>query len=81
MVKVMLWGSLKSAAEGKAEIHVDASNVRQMLNAVGKAYPGLAPAIERGISVSIDGQMLREGGFEPVSDDSEIYIFPKLEGG
>ncbi|MGI9370985.1 MAG: MoaD/ThiS family protein [Hyphomicrobiales bacterium] len=81
MVKVMLWGSLKAAAGGNTEVHVEASNIRQMLNAVAEAHPGLEQVIEQGISVSIDGQMHREGGFEPVTEESEIYLFPKLEGG
>ena len=81
MVKVMLWGSLKPAAEGKTEIHVEASNVKQMLDAIGKAHPGLAPVLERGVSVAIDGQMHRVAGYEPLREDSEVYIFPRLEGG
>jgi molybdopterin synthase sulfur carrier subunit len=81
MVKVMLWGSLKPAAEGKTEIYVEASNVQQMLDAVGRAYPGLAPVLDRGVSVAIDGQMHRDGGFLALEEDSEVYIFPRLEGG
>lgn len=81
MVKVMLWGSLKTTAGGQSEIEVEASNVHQMLKKLAEIYPGLTPVLDRGVSVSIDGVMHREGGFEPLDEGSEVYIFPRLEGG
>jgi len=43
MVKVVLWGSLKSFTGGKDSVDIEASNVRELLNGLGEAYPGLKP--------------------------------------
>ena len=56
MVKVNLWGSLQAAASGRTSIEVDATNVRQIFRALEAEEPGLAPVLETGISVAIDGQ-------------------------
>ncbi len=81
MVKVVLWGSLKQAAEGQTEVELDAKNVRDVLDRLRERYPGLAPQLDRGVSVSIDGVMFRDAWFAPIKPDSEVYILPRLAGG
>jgi molybdopterin converting factor small subunit len=81
MVKVALWGSLRAAAGGAAEVEVEAKNVRQILKAIGELHPGLKDRLEDGVAVSIDGQLHQDAWLEPVEPDSEVYILPKLEGG
>jgi molybdopterin synthase sulfur carrier subunit len=56
MVKVVLWGSLKSFAGGEESVEIEAANVRELLTRLGESYPGLKPQIDRGLSVSIDGK-------------------------
>ena len=41
MVKVILWGSLRSATGGLLEVEVDATNTGEMLKALAKKYPAL----------------------------------------
>jgi molybdopterin converting factor small subunit len=81
MVKVVLWGSLKHAAEGQTEVELDAGNVREALDALQARFPKLQPLLERGVSVSIDGVIYRDAWFAPIRPDSEVYILPRLAGG
>lgn len=81
MVDVTLWGSLKSAAGGSAQVSVEAANVRQLLKRLAEAHPGLAPVIEKGVTVSIDGTLHQDDWFAEIGPDSEVYVLPRMEGG
>lgn len=81
MVKVNLWGSLKTLASGRDTIEVEAQTIRQMFRALGEQEPGLVPVLETGITVAIDGQIYRDDWFKEINDDNEVYLLPKMEGG
>ena len=81
MVKVAIWGSLRDVTDGAAEIEVEASNLRQLLDGLVEAYPGLRPQIERGVSVSIDGRLYNDSWFQKISADSEVVLLPRIVGG
>jgi molybdopterin synthase sulfur carrier subunit len=81
MVKVIVWGSLKPHIGGKAELEIEAGNVRELLNRLGETYPGLKPQLARGVSVAIDGVIFRDGWQEPLSNDSEVFLLPRMVGG
>lgn len=81
MVKVMLWGSLATLAEGKPELEIEAKNIKQLLQRLAEDHPGLKPVLEKGVSVSIDGMMYNDAWFEEISSENEICILPRIEGG
>lgn len=81
MVKVAVWGSLREATGGKAEVEVEAKNLRQLLDQLAEAYPGLRPQIRRGVSVSIDGAIYNDSWFQPIAPDSEVVLLPRIVGG
>ncbi len=81
MVKVVLSGIMKAATDGNAEIEVDAKNIHQLMEALERDYPKLEPYIERGIAVSINGQIFRDSLFQKIPEDAEVYIIPRLAGG
>lgn len=81
MPRVQIWGSLRELAGSEAEIEVEASTIREMLDSLVAAYPGLAPQIKRGVSVSVDGLLYRDAWLAPLKPDSEIVLLPRLTGG
>jgi len=81
MAKVVLWGSLKPHTGGKLEVDIEARNVGELLARLGETYPGLQGQIKRGVSVSIDGLIYREGWLEPLKPDSEVFLLPRMTGG
>ncbi|MFO7757713.1 MAG: MoaD/ThiS family protein [Roseovarius sp.] len=81
MVKVTLWGSLAEGAEGRREVEVEAGTLRELLDGLGKDFPGLRPELERGVSVSIDGRIYNDAWFTPIHEDSEVVLLKRLKGG
>ncbi|WP_127900318.1 MoaD/ThiS family protein [Solirhodobacter olei] len=81
MVKVLLWGSLRAHTDGQAEVEVEASTFKEVLDKLAEAYPGLRPQIERGVSMAIDGRIYREAWFTRISPESEVVVMPYMTGG
>jgi molybdopterin converting factor small subunit len=81
MVKIAIWGSLRAATGGRAEVEVAAGTLRELLDRLAEAYPGLRPQIERGVSISIDGLVYNDSWFTPVKPDSEVVLLPRIVGG
>jgi len=81
MVTVMLWGSLAALVEGRTELEVEAKNIRQLLEQLVQKYPALKPAVAKGVSISIDGMIYNDAWFKEISEDNEVYILPRVEGG
>ena len=81
MVKVAIWGSLRAATDGKAEVEVEAGNFKQLLDKLVLEYPGLKPQIKRGVSLALDGRIYREAWFTKINDDSEVVLMPYMVGG
>ena len=81
MVRVKLSGPLRTAAGGKAEVEVDAANIHQLLDSLGRDFPKLKPQIERGVAVAVDGQIYRDDWFQPIAADSEVVVLPRMAGG
>lgn len=81
MVAVTLWGSLRDQAEGKEVVEIEAGNVKQLLDGLAAAYPGLRPQIKRGVSVAVDGLVYRNSWFVEIKPDSEVVLMPYMKGG
>jgi molybdopterin synthase sulfur carrier subunit len=81
VAKVIVWGSLKPHTGGRATVEIEARNVQELLARLGETYPGLQTQLKRGVSVSIDGLIYREGWLEPLKPDSEVFLLPRMVGG
>ena len=81
MIQVTLSGALKAAAGGNAVFEVEEANLYQMLNRLGADHPKLKPLLDKGVSVSLNGQIYRDPGFQPIPPGSEVFILPKMAGG
>lgn len=81
MVKVIIWGSLRSATDGLAEVEVKAHNFKQVLTQLEQNYPGLQNQIAAGVSLAIDGKIYRDAWFTPINEDSEVVLMPYMLGG
>lgn len=81
MVSVKLWGSLRDLAEGEETVEVEASNFKELLDALIEKYPALKPQIDRGVSLAVDGLVYRNSWFTEVKPDSEVVLMPYMKGG
>ncbi len=68
-------------ADGHEWVEVEASNFKQLLDALAEKYPGLAPQIKRGVSLSLDGVIYRDAWFTEIGPENEIILMPYMVGG
>jgi len=81
LAHVILSGTLKQLAGGLSEIEIAASDVRQLLRALGERLPQLAPHLESGYAIAIDGEIFQDAWFAPIRPDSEVHLVPAIRGG
>jgi molybdopterin converting factor small subunit len=81
MARVVLVGNLAQVTGGVAEFHLPARSVQQLFRQLGDLHPALAPHLESGVAVAIDGQIYQDALFEPIGADSEVYLLPQIAGG
>ena len=80
MVEVHLWSGLRRFSGDLSVVEVEATTTGEMLDALVAAFPGLKPAIEAGVSVAVDGDIVN-GRHVPISPGAEIYLMQRLKGG
>ena len=81
MAHVVLSGTLKQLAGGDAEIEIAARNVQQLLRELGERFPALAPHLDAGYAIAIDGEIFQDAWFAPIGPDSEVHLVPAIRGG
>ncbi len=81
MAHVTLIGNLRQLTGGVSELDVDAATVRQLFTRLGERYPALAPHLEQGLAVAIDGQIYQDALFQEIGADSDVHILPQIAGG
>lgn len=81
MAHVVLMGNLRQYTGGVSELEMEATNIRQLFRALGTKFPELAPHLEEGLAVAIDGQIYQDALLEPIGDAREVHLLPQIAGG
>ncbi len=81
MVRVVLPGTLKQYTGGVTELDADAATIRQLFQVLGDKFPDIAPHLADGMAVAIDGQIYQDALLQPIPNNSEVHIIPKIAGG
>ena len=81
MARVVLNGNLRQLTGGQGEFELDARDVRTLFKQLGERYPELAPHLEEGIAVAIDGAIYQDALFARIGPDSEVHVIPRIGGG
>jgi molybdopterin converting factor small subunit len=81
MAHVTLTGNLRQYTGGVAEMEIEARSVRQLLARLGADFPALAPHLQQGLAVAIDGQIYQDALLEEIGAGSEVHILPQIAGG
>ncbi len=77
----VLNGNLTRLSGGRTEFELDVKDVRQLFAQLGERYPEMAPHLEEGIAVAIDGEIFQDALFATIGPDSEVHVIPKIAGG
>ncbi len=81
MARVMLIGNLRQYTGDVTELDLEAATVRQLFRKLAEKFPELAPHLEEGLAVAIDGQIYQDALLEPIGADSEVHVLPQIAGG
>ena len=81
MAHVTLIGNLRQYTGGVTELEVEANSIRQLFARLGEQFPELAPHLEDGLAVAIDGQIYQETLIQPIEPDSSVQVLPQIAGG
>lgn len=81
MALVRLSSSFQAYTGGQTEFEVDAANVRQLLERLAASHPELAPHLEHGIAVAIDGVIYQDAWLQPIGSASEVVVIERIAGG
>ncbi len=81
MARVVFTGNYRQLVGGDVEADIPAANVRDLLAQLGERYPALAPHLDEGMALAIDGEIHQDALFSPVGPDSEVFLMPKIAGG
>ena len=88
MATVWIPSPLQPLTSGATTVHADGVNVRELVEDLDRSYPGFKAAIvaegvlvRPGISVVVDGNVVKKGLLHPVDKDSEVFFIPAIGGG
>jgi sulfur-carrier protein len=78
---VLSGGFSRRYTGGEREFAIAAKNLRGVIKALDRLYPGLGLHLEEETTVAIDGEIHEVGYLQPLRQGSEVFFIPKLEGG
>ena len=81
MAHVTFITQLRQFTGGVANTDVDAKSVQQLLRMLGERFPELAPHLEAGVAIAIDGQIYQDALFQEIGPDSDVHLLPMIAGG
>jgi sulfur-carrier protein len=87
MATVWIPSLLRELAGNRETVTVDGSNVREIIESLEQAYPGIrtrlcdANGLRPGLAVVVDTQIARQGLLQPVGEKSEVHFLPAISGG
>ena len=87
MATVFIPALMQSLTDGKHEVEVEGATVRQIINNLEAAFPGMKERLldqgqmKSNISVAVDGEVTPLGMLEKVGENSEVHFLPAIGGG
>ena len=66
---------------GVRSLDVEAASVQRLFAILSEKFPELAPHLEAGVAVAIDGQIYQDALFQTIGPDSDVHILPMIAGG
>ncbi|NCF33123.1 MAG: MoaD/ThiS family protein [Proteobacteria bacterium] len=67
--------------DGPESIDIEAASVEEMMQALLLRFPDLQEHLDRGVAVSINGQIFRDDWTVSIPQNAEVYLIPRIEGG
>ena len=82
MAQIILTSGLSNQfTSGQTDLEIDADDVRTLISALDKLFPGIGDELKREMAIAIDGQIYQEPFLEKIGTNSEVYFLPRIGGG
>ena len=87
MATVWIPSLLRDLTHGQETVTVPGANVREVIDALERLYPGIrdrlcdGDQLHPGIALAVDSQIARLGLLQPVGEGSEVHFLPAVSGG
>ena len=80
-MQVSLSSTLQLTDGPGSTVEVQAETIAEMMASLTDRYPSFQQLLDRGVAVSIDGQIFRDDWTQPIPSGAEVFLIPRIEGG
>lgn len=80
-MRVSLSSTFQLTDGSGSTVEVQAETIAEMMASLTDRYPGFQELLDRGVAVSIDGQIFRDDWTQPIPAGAEVFLIPRIEGG
>lgn len=80
-MRVSLSSTFQLADGLGSTLDVQAETIAEMMALLTDRYTEFAALLERGIAVSINGQIFRDDWTQAIPADAEVFLIPRIDGG
>lgn len=80
-MRVNLSSTFQSVNGSGATFEVSAETIGEMMALLTERHPDFQRWLDRGVAVSIDGQIYRDDWTTLIPADAEVFLIPRIEGG
>ena len=82
MPRINLAGNaVKKFTHGESVLEVEADNFRRLVLELDRRFPGLGHQVEEGMAIAIDGEIYQDAYAARFTQESEVWLIPKIAGG
>ena len=82
MPRVNLAGNaVKKFTHGESVLEVEANTFRRLVLELDRRFPGLGHQVEEGMAIAIDGEIYQDAYAARFTQESEVWLIPKIAGG
>ena len=80
-MRVSLSSTFQLADGPGSTLDVQAETIAEMMASLTDRYTDFAALLERGVAVSINGQIYRDDWTQAIPANAEVFLIPRIEGG
>ena len=80
-MRVSLSSTFQLADGPGSTLDVQAETIAEMMASLTDRYTDFAALLDRGVAVSINGQIYRDDWTQGIPADAEVFLIPRIEGG
>ena len=80
-MRVSLSSTFQLTDGSGSTVEVQAETIAEMMASLTDRYPSFQQLLDRGVAVSIDGQIFRDDWTQPIPSAAGVFVIPRIDGG